>query len=1339
MKKYLLILLVLLCFGVNTKAEQYSAYEGTRFLVSFMQNENYIAVNPGLLLQLYITAREETIVKVRQPYHTEEQYVLKKDSILIVNIDVDLEMYRSEVALDNAIEVLSDLPITVTAFNSQPQTTDSYAAIPVNRWGKRYVVLSQANDQYHTYPLMSPIDSARALKPRSSEFLMIADEDGTVINFRPRAITAGRKQLYRNYSVTLNKGECYLVKSAAKPKGEGDLTGTVVTGNKPFGFLSGHVRAAVPQFLAPNWDSKNHLVEMLHPVKSWGRKYATIKLLPNSFYTHGDMMRVSCFYPNTRVNIKTETGYISLFLRDSGDFKSLKSFASPAYWVADKPIQIGQYLMRHGEDQDRTDYDPALLTVPSIEQFVQSVIFMSLGNPPQNPGQFKKHFVSLIATKRSLNTLIFDNRLLTDFTTIAKDTISGTSLHYARFAISKGKHSIKCQHGGFSAVLSGVGHADAYAHTIGSSINNPYLKDTIPPIIELSYDCGKVNGFAFEEFLKPWIDTINTGLDYAQVIEDSTYNFTWNITPITDTTTFIKINAEIIDARLDGAFVIDIRDRNGNGRRFRFRYNKLRVRIPAEFDYGNVEVRDSVCRRFIIINDGSDTLLIKGAYLAKNDTRVLFSLNKKLPYYLPPGDTIKGIMCFKPNGDTTTVSNQLVLVYDCDLLSRIPVKARVLKFNLITANHNFGIIRVGDTTCSKIYIVNGGNADIVINSLVFNSLHKKFSVDTVGVFPKTLKPGDTLFIRVCFLPDSVGTFTNDIYWKNSKNIDVHSTVTGTGGAPNFESIIIDWGDRRVGTKNDTVIVIKNTGNWLGRIKYKATIADCNDFDRVDLFAVNYAIKPNESVEINSSFIPSAASDFDLKVEYSCDWDKHKPIVYELKGRGTIPAVKTYDIDFGIVNYYSSNDSLAIIIESSGNEQLLIYSAFVKSSGIDDFTIDLTKLKNLKLPVAGKYSAQINFNPKTLGYHQAEIGVVTDAAPNYGRDTVYFKLFGTAIMMDTIRAVEKIVGRDEVLACHDYIYTYSIHNTGNIDFDITSLELSDENLTAEWQKKPVIPSTLAVDSTFSLDVNVDASEAGTGTIRVKSVINDTIFSTTEKQISIVQNKIILGNIPGFKTSPGDSLHWEMNGTFPNSANRPVIMQIKLKMNKQNYMITKDTVELVLTGKKFAKTIKCKVLQTIDKVFLTPLEEIILSEDEIKWKIILPFYVFLYEDKKPNIEINISTDRCFDENGKNVITEIENVCVFNIRAVILDNSRFNVQIHPNPASDKLNCEFNVYEDIAVNMAVFDINGKKSFFSRKIFLKKGNNSRIFEISSLTNGVYVLKITAHAFTKNIIFIIIK
>jgi hypothetical protein len=1338
--KKLLLILFILVFGVATaKSQDGSSYEGRHFLVGFMQNENYIQQNTGLLLQLFITSKEDVIVTIKQPYYPAQQYLLQKDSILTVNIDEKLETYNSEVPINNAIEITADKPITVTAYSSQWKTTDSYAAIPVDKWGTRYVVLSNPNDQYKPPPDVPPIDSARLAEPRSSEFMVIAAYDSTVITFRPRALTWKAKQIYKHYSVMLNKGDCYLVKSYPVQKGMGDLTGTIVVSNKPVGFLSGHVRTAVPQFLIPLWDSKNHLVEMLQPVKSWGRKFATIKMLPYHYVPHGDMIRVTGFYPNTKVTVQTRNGFQSHFLKDSGDFVSLKYFDSPAFWTSDKPVQIGQYMMRSGHSTDVGGYDPALVTIPPLEQFVQKVNFITPGNPIVNPEQFRYHFVSLIAEKRALNSLVYDGKLIANFTPIMSQVIPGTDYHYARFSVPQGRHQITCQRGGFIATLIGVGDADAYAHIIGASVVNPFRHDTIPPVIEFNYECGRVSGYAFEPLPRPYLDTINTGLDYAQVIKDSTYNFTWNITPIEDTTTYIEINAQVIDIRQDGMFVIDIRDKNGNGERHRFVYHRLTVNTPSQFNFGDIDARDSICKDFNIINEGADTLLVKTSYLAKNDNRVRYVLDKKLPYYLLPGDTIKGTLCFEPRNDTSKLDNQLVIIYDCDLVSRIPVTANVLNYDLWAKGFDFGVVKVGDSVCASVFLVNSGNTPVVIDSLEFDSTVTVFFVDTAGVFPVTVAAGDTFRIRVCFEPDSVASFTNNIYWRNSKINNIKSRVTGQGAGPNFPSVVIDWGRRRVGTQNDTIIAIKNFGNIHGIIKYNSTITDSDEFNKIDLLAVNYLIQPGETVEINSSYLPTVADTAQFIVRYEVDWKLHKPVIYELRGIGTIPRIKTYDIDFGVVRIFSSNDTTAPVIVSEGNERLKVMSGFVENADIDDFSIDLTQFDDLTLPVGDIFSANVNFTPNTIGYHEAIIGIVSDAAPGYGLDTVYFRLMGMAIPLDTVDFVQSISGPDEIINCQDNIYNYSITNTGNIEFNITNLLLNAVNLNASWVNTPSLPIALEPDSTEFFDIILDSEQPGDASLEVTAVVNDTISKRKTKYINVQRFKVQLGTIDGFKAQPGDSLKWEISGYFPNRVKDSVKMFITLGMRMYDYKITSNEAILRITGDSIDNTIICDVVQTIDAVSIIPRKSISISEDKLKWNIVLPFFVFLSDERYPVIDIYVSTDRCFAENLVPVPTEIGEVCVINMRAVVADKSVFAAGIYPNPARNEIKLDYYFPEEIEAEIEIIDINGKKTYLKQKIILKKGNNSRIFEISSLTNGVYVFKITSRTFIKNIKFIIIK
>jgi hypothetical protein len=238
--KYIITLFLFFCFFVQLKSQDTlshvinSSFQGKHFYIGFMQNENYL-VNDTNLLVLYIAPTASANVNVNL-VTSSQNYQIEEDSVLAIVIPKEFEMRESEFPKHSAIEITSDVPITVYTFNTQYTTTESYAAIPVDKWGKEYVAISYPNDQYQDDGFS---DSLLIAEPRSSEFMVIAAYDTTTIQFQPKAITTLGKQTYKNYTVKLNKGECYLVKSMKSQRGTADLSGTIVRSKSPLAFYPG--------------------------------------------------------------------------------------------------------------------------------------------------------------------------------------------------------------------------------------------------------------------------------------------------------------------------------------------------------------------------------------------------------------------------------------------------------------------------------------------------------------------------------------------------------------------------------------------------------------------------------------------------------------------------------------------------------------------------------------------------------------------------------------------------------------------------------------------------------------------------------------------------------------------------------------------------------------------------------------------------------------------------------------------------------------------------------------------------------------------------------------------
>jgi len=67
-----------------------------------------------------------------------------------------------------------------------------------------------------------------------------------------------------------------------------------------------------------------------------------------------------------------------------------------------------------------------------------------------------------------------------------------------------------------------------------------------------------------------------------------------------------------------------------------------------------------------------------------------------------------------------------------------------------------------------------------------------------------------------------------------------------------------------------------------------------------------------------------------------------------------------------------------------------------------------------------------------------------------------------------------------------------------------------------------------------------------------------------------------------------------------------------------------------------------------------------------------------------------------------------------------------VYPNPAKDQLNIFYSLNDKVPVTIIVTDINGKEISREDGINSSKGANRKTIELSSLTNGTYILRIIA-------------
>ncbi|MBI3258588.1 MAG: hypothetical protein HYZ54_03775 [Ignavibacteriae bacterium] len=322
-------------------------------------------------------------------------------------------------------------------------------------------------------------------------------------------------------------------------------------------------------------------------------------------------------------------------------------------------------------------------------------------------------------------------------------------------------------------------------------------------------------------------------------------------------------------------------------------------------------------------------------------------------------------------------------------------------------------------------------------------------IDTAGLLPVTLIPGDSLKIPVCFIPEEIRKIVRFGIAVNSFNLtDNIISFQGEGVAPLVESVKLDWQKERTSTDHDSIVTFVNHGNYDAFVNYLSASGDTSLLSSMAEFSLPYNLRPFiDTLRIRTKFIPAATaayhSDYALEVT---NWKQHKPITLTLDGVGTQPTITTLNVDFDTVSYRKSKESTAIVITSGGNEDLTIDTMILATGDISSFIIDPQYLGSKKMQPNMNFALPVRFAPTHLGLNTAEIFVIHDALPAFKRDTARIVLRGFAVNIDTLNYSFDMTLPTSLFACASDTIVIDLKNTGNRPLDFQSIVSSSINVT-----------------------------------------------------------------------------------------------------------------------------------------------------------------------------------------------------------------------------------------------------------------------------------------------------
>ena len=430
--------------------------QGKEFIVAFMRNyDDGLIYGEPLSLSLFVSGQSPTLGTVEIPgllFST--NFVVTPGVVTTVPIPTTAVLSTSDGVARLGVHITADQPVSVYGLNRELATTDAFTGLPVETFGTRYRPMCYVND----------VNQGNI---GQSEFAVVASVDSTTVTITPRA-TAGSRTAGVPFQVTLNRFDAYQLGATASGA---DLTGSLITSDKPIGVFGGNACAFVPS----TYYACDHVCEEMPPTDTWGQDMLTVPLATR---LNGDTFRIMADQDGTTVTIRGPSPFTTTLA--AGQF--VERILTGANEIsANKPILVAQFS--NGTTYDNVVSDPFMMLVPPAEQFLRSYTFAT-----PNSG-FRTNAVNIVAptADAQAGAVVLDGHAVSAsrFT-----SISGTAFSSAQVGILLGSHTISGPNP-IGIYVYGFDQADSYGYPGGMAlvsrgVNSGSDTNIVPPAIAQS-------------------------------------------------------------------------------------------------------------------------------------------------------------------------------------------------------------------------------------------------------------------------------------------------------------------------------------------------------------------------------------------------------------------------------------------------------------------------------------------------------------------------------------------------------------------------------------------------------------------------------------------------------------------------------------------------------------------------------------------------------------------------------------------------------------------------------------------------------------------------------------
>ncbi len=745
---------------------------GSDFWVAFMPN----FIGGRNVTQLFIASGTSNLVKVTVNNSTQSIKMLPNTAIT-VDLNGAGVTRNTETAADLGIHVVSTAPLTMYGYDVWDGgagfiggSPDGFLALPTSSLGTQYYTVN-----YY--------DASFAGTPTVGQYVVVATQDNTVVNFTTKAHTRGPNGTAGHnpgdsWSAILMKGQTYMVQSTGNYIGTEDLTGSLVTSNHPIALLSGHQISPIDVSMS----SADHLLEMVPPIDKWGTQYFDMPMAGRLIC--GDYLRVLSGEDGNQITYNGN----GPFQLNAGEWADLPTVTSPEVFTSinHKKFLTIQYSYSQGYQGDPGTADPFMILMTPQEQFEKRMIFRT--PLPAKNGTFN-NYLTVISQLDSLYTIKINGRSLPSFGAVGQQTFTNTNPVMAamRVHLPSGSNTyIATANVPFGMYQYGFSLYEGYGWPTGMALNIS-SPDTLPPLQDTIANCGNytvklrevrhIPEFSFEDTRIAEVDFITEPNDPRWNIPS--YNYTFTLDPLFNPGDSIaNYSLTIIDPTKDAYAAVYTVDKAGNGIVYQYSYAapKLSFTPAPDYVFTPVTLDQDSCKTITIKNVQTNgkldltNLQLQGT--AKGGT---FTFTPNTLKSLNPGESATLTVCYAPSDTGITSYDTLLFNSNCPA-QRLPLKGLGVTPLIYAENLDFGIVDSGSSKCLPLKITNRGTAVLrITKDQLPNAADFSVTPTPPTVYPIVLQPGESITLNACFHPTHSGTFsTTDLFSTNNPTKYLHS-------------------------------------------------------------------------------------------------------------------------------------------------------------------------------------------------------------------------------------------------------------------------------------------------------------------------------------------------------------------------------------------------------------------------------------------------------------------------------------------------------------------------------------------------------------------------------------